>query len=180
MEDNLDPGLKPYMLSVSTDIASIFTAINHVTDAIDKMANTGAIRATEARTMSGISREVEFSLLNAKLAEISSGLELAEEQLWTLFAQYQGRSWTGSIDYPGSFNIRDTQAEIDNLVKAKSAATDARVLAVIDHEIVEYLGEDADNKFSELKIVELPNDVEWRIHEYDGMESVAEIHRTWS
>ena len=46
--------------------------------------------------------------------------------------------------------------------------------------IVEYLGEDADNKFSELKIVELPDDVEWRIHEYDGMESVAEIHRTWS
>ena len=30
------------------------------------------------------------------------------------------------------------------------------------------------------KIVEIPADVEWQIQEYDGMEWVAEKHRTWS
>ena len=37
-----------------------------------------------------------------------------------------------------------------------------------------------DGQFSELKIVEVPDDVNWYIEEYDGMEHVAERHRTWS
>lgn len=32
---------------------------------------------------------------------------------------------------------------------------------------------------SELKVVEVPDDVEWVIQEYDGWEWVAEKHRTW-
>ena len=31
-----------------------------------------------------------------------------------------------------------------------------------------------------LKVVEIPDDVEWYIHDYDGMEHIAEKHRTWS
>ena len=31
-----------------------------------------------------------------------------------------------------------------------------------------------------LKIVEIPDDVEWEIEEYDGNEWVAEKHRKWS
>ena len=88
--------------------------------------------------------ETEFQLLNARLSEKADNLELAEEQMWKIWAEYMGTSWNGCINYPGSFNIRDTQAEIDSLVKAKSAATDPRVIAVIDHEIIEFLGEDAD------------------------------------
>ena len=34
-------------------------------------------------------------------------------------------------------------------------------------------------KFSDLKIVEIPDDVNWYIVEYDGLEHVAERHRTW-
>ena len=34
--------------------------------------------------------------------------------------------------------------------------------------------------FSDLKVVEIPDDVEWQIDEYDGNEWVAEKHRTWS
>jgi len=30
-----------------------------------------------------------------------------------------------------------------------------------------------------LKVVEIPDDVEWRIHDYDGAEHVYEKHRTW-
>lgn len=30
-----------------------------------------------------------------------------------------------------------------------------------------------------LKIVDIPDDVEWQIEEYDGAEWIAEQHRTW-
>ncbi len=142
IEDNLDPGLKPYMLSVTTDVNQIYTAIEHVTQIIDKMANTGSMRDTNAKIMSGVSREHEFQLLNAKLSEKADNLELVEEQIFQWFAFYQGLTWDGEIEYPGSFSIRDTNNEIDVLVKAKSAATDPRVINVIDHEILEVLGEE--------------------------------------
>ena len=47
-------------------------------------------------------------------------------------------------------------------------------------EVVNELGEKADGTYSELKIVEIPDDVEWIIEEYDGNEWVAEDHRRWS
>jgi hypothetical protein len=149
MEDNLDPGLKPFILSVSTDIGSIYTAINHVIDSIDKMANTGSVRSTESRRMSGVAQQQEFALLNAKLSEKADNLELAEEQIWQWFAYYQGRTWSGEIEYPDSFNIRDTQAEIEGLVKAKQAATDPKVLNIIDGRIAEWLGEEEDILFAQ-------------------------------
>jgi hypothetical protein len=34
--------------------------------------------------------------------------------------------------------------------------------------------------YTKLKIVEIPDGVDWRISEYDGMEHVYETHRTWS
>ena len=45
--------------------------------------------------------------------------------------------------------------------------------------IVRELGVDADTRYAQLKIVEVPYGVEWHIEEYDGMEWVAEKHRTW-
>lgn len=151
MPENLDPGLKPYLLEFSgASVSSIYEAIKHTIDAIDKMANIGAVRATESRTMSGVAMETEFQLLNARLSEKADNLELAEEQMWRLWCEYMGTIWNGKIDYPGSFNIRDTGKEISQLVQAKSAATDPRVLEIIDHEIIEFLGEDADIIMPEL------------------------------
>jgi hypothetical protein len=46
-------------------------------------------------------------------------------------------------------------------------------------QIVEELGEDSWGDCAELRVVEIPDDVEWEINEYDGMESIAESHRTW-
>lgn len=37
-----------------------------------------------------------------------------------------------------------------------------------------------DGQFAELKVVDIPDDANWYIEEYDGMEHVAERHRTWS
>lgn len=45
--------------------------------------------------------------------------------------------------------------------------------------VVEELQKDANNWASELKVVEVPDDVEWHINEYNGLEHIAEDHRTW-
>ena len=45
--------------------------------------------------------------------------------------------------------------------------------------VVEELGEGASGQYAKLKIVEIPDGIEWSIDEYDGMEHIAEIHRTW-
>ena len=44
-------------------------------------------------------------------------------------------------------------------------------------EVVNELGEKADGAYSELKIVEIPDDMKWEIDEYDGKEWVSEVHR---
>ena len=45
--------------------------------------------------------------------------------------------------------------------------------------VVEELGEKADGYGAELKIVNIPDNIEWHIQEYDGMEKVCENYRTW-
>lgn len=47
-------------------------------------------------------------------------------------------------------------------------------------QIIEELGGEANRELAELKVVEIPDDIDWVISEYDGMESVEEAHRSWS
>ena len=143
MPENLDPGLKPYLLEFGgASLDSIYKAIDHTIAAIDKMANIGAVRATQSRTMSGVAMETEFQLLNARLSEKADNLELAEEQMWDIWFRYQGQQWMGYVEYPNSFNIRDTQGEITQLQTAKNTATDPIVLRKIDEHILEWMGEE--------------------------------------
>lgn len=46
-------------------------------------------------------------------------------------------------------------------------------------EIVEQMGNKASGSYAKLSIVEVPDDVDWCIEEYDGNEWVSESHRTW-
>ena len=46
-------------------------------------------------------------------------------------------------------------------------------------QVVETLGAEADGRFAKLRIIEIPDDIEWEITEYDGSESVEEVHRKW-
>ncbi len=56
------------------------------------------------------------------------------------------------------------------------ARDDARLVAV-----VEELGEAAaSGRYAKLKVVDVPDGVEWEIDEYDGWEKIAEKHRTWA
>ena len=46
--------------------------------------------------------------------------------------------------------------------------------------VVEELGEHADGGFAELAVVEIPDDIEWYIDDYDGIETINEQYRSWS
>lgn len=143
MPENLDPGLKPFLLETSgAQISAIYETIDHAVNAIDLMANTGSVRATAAKLLSGVAMQTEFQLLNAKLAEMADNLELAEESMWTIFAAYQGTTWSGEIKYEDGYGIQDQQAEYTKLQTAKSAASSPEALAIIDRKIIELLEED--------------------------------------
>jgi len=45
--------------------------------------------------------------------------------------------------------------------------------------VVEELGDDANGQCAKLRIVEIPWGVNFEINEYDGMESIHEVHRSW-
>lgn len=132
--NDLDAGLKPYMLNVdAVPVDQIWKSIKNRVESIDKMANTGSIRSTETAEMSGVAREVEFQLLNAKLSEIADNIELAEKQMWWFFGAYQQLDYTEiDVDYPDSFSVRDTGNEYKMLTEAKSSAGSAESQQMID------------------------------------------------
>jgi hypothetical protein len=47
-------------------------------------------------------------------------------------------------------------------------------------QVVEHLRDKANGYAAKLKIVEIPDDIEYTIEEYDGVEHIAEKHRTWN
>lgn len=47
-------------------------------------------------------------------------------------------------------------------------------------QVIEELGKEANGSCAELKIIEIPDDIEYEISEYDGAESVHEKHRSWN
>ena len=47
-------------------------------------------------------------------------------------------------------------------------------------DVIRQLGRQADGSHAMRKIVEVPAGVKWNVAEYDGLEWVEEVHRTWS
>lgn len=45
--------------------------------------------------------------------------------------------------------------------------------------VIETLGEKANGSHSKIKIVEIPDDVKYEITDYDGKETIEEVHSVW-
>ena len=45
--------------------------------------------------------------------------------------------------------------------------------------VVEEMGEKANGSHARLRIADVPDDVAWTIEDYDGRETVEEVHRSW-
>ena len=150
MPNETDAGLKPYLLQPGgQSIDGILKSIDDKIKAIDRMAHLGAIRSIETRQMSGVAMQSEFLLLDAKLCEKAKQLQLGEEQIWRLFAQWIGETFDGEIKYPMAFHIRDRNLDMDLLHKAAvtqkdSATATPDVKMIIDNKIKELLAKDED------------------------------------
>jgi len=152
ISENLDPQLKPYILDYNgASVDAILKSIAHISASIEKMANIGSIRSTEAARMSGVAQEQEFQLLAARLSEKADNLELAEEGIWRIFADYMDKPYDCEIEYPGSFNIRDVHNEYAQLESARKASDNPAVHRLIDRSIVELLGYVPDEVLSEMQ-----------------------------
>ena len=141
MPNDTDPGLRPQLLQPSgQSLEGILNSIKNKVEAIDRMGHLGSMRAIEQRAQSGISLQTEMLQFDTKLNEKARSLELAEEQIFDLFALWQDMVFDGEIEYPTVFQVRDKNHEIDLLKKASDTnPADPRVKAAIDMKILEML-----------------------------------------
>ena len=124
LDESVDPGLKPYLLSPSLSTTdSILKAIENSVASIKRMGHTSAIQATTGSPMSGVALQTERQLLNAKLSDMADTLKETEYQMWITWLDWQALSMPEDfqIDYPDTFDMRDEHLELDFLMKARSA-----------------------------------------------------------
>lgn len=164
MPEDMDPGLKPYILQSSgANISNILATIDMCVESIDKMANTGAVRAVESKTMSGVAMQTEFVQLASKLSEKADSLELTEEHIWRLISEYMGYAYEAHIDYPHQYNIRDNNADLEFFMKAKVAGVQNEDFQKeINKRIVELVVEDP-QRLNE--IYQAMDEPEFEVHE---------------
>ena len=81
----------------------------------------------------------------------------------------------------GGFNLSDKALELYNELSGKSLLYCWDIERNDPHlvQVVESLGETAGGRHSDLRVVDIPEGVDWQLEEYDGKEWVAEKHRTW-
>jgi hypothetical protein len=97
---------------------------------------------------------------------------------WTTKPEDRLESKEGEAFYEMSIEERQAHNKMhsEQTIYEREIARDDPALV----QAVEELGAKANGQCAELKIVNIPDNVMWHIHEYDGMEHVAEDHRTWS
>ena len=146
MPEELEPNLKPYLLQPSgQNLESIMNTIRTKVEAINRIAHTDAVRTTKAQVSSGIALQTEFELLNARLSEKADNIEIAEEQLFRLYAQYQNTVFDGLINYPDSFNIRDYASDLTFYQMAKAMNIESATFnKEVDKEIAKAVVDDND------------------------------------
>lgn len=93
------------------------------------------------------------------------------KQMSVFFHKENGFHYYYSAPYE---HLSDTEKD-EIYISEYSYARDDKELV----QAVEELGSMASSKYADLEIIEIPDDVEWQIEEYDGYEHIAEKHRTW-
>jgi len=144
MPDEMEPNLKPYLLQPSgQSLDAIMASIRNKVEAINRISHIGAVRNTKTQIASGIALQTEFELLNARLSEKADYMQLAEEQLFKLFAMFQDKEFDGEINYPDSFNIRDYASDLVFYQQAKAVNIQSPTLQKeIDKEIARSVVDD--------------------------------------
>ena len=145
MDDNLDSGLKPYLLTPSgQNISTLLDTIDRKVVAIEKMTHLDSVSGQKT-AKSGVAMMIEQKALNSLLADKAQNLSLAEEQVWRLWCLWEGTSWDGDVIYPSSFDTRDRTQDLQNLKLAMEiGVTNPQLKQVIQAGIARALVEDQD------------------------------------
>lgn len=80
-----------------------------------------------------------------------------------------------AIEHPivGEYGYGKILTERDYYFRPESRTDPALI------QTIEELGEEANGLCATLKIIEIPDDIEFEIEEYDGWEWISEAHRKW-
>jgi hypothetical protein len=97
---------------------------------------------------------------------------------WTVSPENRPESKEGDAFYEMSIEDRRAYNEAHSKLTVYERNIERNDPALV--QMVEELGKEANGEYSELSVVEIPNDIHWNIEEYDGMERVEEAHRSWS
>lgn len=87
-----------------------------------------------------------------------------------------------NVENPNDYNLSErdddgtytTANSLYNKISINIDRTDPIAISVLEE-----IGKLANTKYSDLKIVEIPDDIDYEIDEYDGIESIHEKHRIW-
>lgn len=96
---------------------------------------------------------------------------------WTVKPEDRIESKEGALFYAMSLEDRRAYNKTvsEQTVYERDIARDDPALI----QAIEELGEEANGAHAELRIVQIPDDVQYTIEDYDGLEHIAEVHRTW-
>jgi len=137
--------LKPYLLTPSgQNISTLLDTINRKVEAIDKLTHLESVTGQKT-ARSGVAMMIEQKALASTLSDKASNLQLAEEQIWRLFALWEGTAWEGEVYYPNSFDTRDRQADLQNLKLAMEiGVTDPRLRKYVELSIASAIVDDTE------------------------------------
>ena len=146
MPDDLDTGLKPYLLQPSgANLSEIRASIEQKVEMIDRATHMSGVRHTKTQVQSGIALQTEFENLNSALSEKADLLENAEEQIWTIWGMWQNKVFDGEIFYPDTFNLRDYASDLQYLQLAKASGVRSSTFQKeIDKQIAKAVVDDDD------------------------------------
>ena len=95
------------------------------------------------------------------------------------------KGWKNPIDVTGKYEsnmfdtydcyiVADGQTYTQYSFSGDDKRTDPELISVIED-----WGVAANGSCSKLEVVEIPDDVNWKISDYDGLETIEEVHRSW-
>lgn len=110
---------------ISPDSANAEAYFNHIDRQISAMFKLAKLEGASAKfegnktvTQSGISKAFDFNETNQALSEKALNMEDGEMRMWTIFGKWEGKEFTGKIDYPDEFNVKSLNEDLDEAEKA--------------------------------------------------------------
>ena len=64
-----------------------------------------------------------------------------------------------------------------SLLGGDQIRTDPRLVQAVEE--LHTRGVDVNSPYADLEVIEIPDGIDWEIYEHDGMEHIAECHRSW-